>query len=293
MSKTAHITKRFNGEEFLLLPPSVSAHLARIPLVSDLFLCGAGYFPNAATLYRARPHGYRDFLLIYCVAGQGWYEIQGRRQILKPDCFLLLPAGLPHTYGPEHHNPWTIHWAAFNGANAMEYARRLPDHRHVLPVAAKTGPEVLRLFAELYTLLYEGLSTPYLIYASKIVEHILGLLFFHNPALGRANVGNPAPVTQAIQFMRQNLNQPIELSRLAHAANFSVTHFSRIFKEKTGYSPIDYFIHLKIQRACQYLTTTEQPIKQIASFVGYEDSAYFSRVFRKVMGTTPEQYRKS
>jgi AraC-like DNA-binding protein len=188
---------------------------------------------------------------------------------------------------------WTLHWAAFNGVNTLEYTRRFPENKYVLPVAGETRPEVLRLFGELYALLYEGLSTPYLLCASKILEHILGLLFFHNPALGRSNVDDPAPITQAIQFMRQHLNRPIELAELAHAANLSITHFSRVFKEQTGYSPIDYFIHLKVQRACQYLSTTEHPIKQVAGFVGYEDSSYFSRVFRKVMGTTPEKYRKS
>jgi AraC-like DNA-binding protein len=188
---------------------------------------------------------------------------------------------------------WTLHWAAFNGVNTLEYTRRFPENKYVLPVAGETRPEVLRLFGELYTLLFEGLSTPYLLYASKILEHILGLIFFHNPALGRSSVDDPAPITQAIQFMRQHLNRPIELAELAHAANLSVAHFSRVFKKQTGYSPIDYFIHLKVQRACQYLSTTEHPIKQVAGFVGYEDSSYFSRVFRKVMGTTPEKYRKS
>jgi AraC-like DNA-binding protein len=293
MPKALHVTKRFNGEEFLLLPPAISAQLARFPLVSDLFLCGAGYFPKAETLYRSRPHGYRDFLLIYCAEGQGWYEIQGTRKILNQDHFLLLPAGLPHVYGPHGRNPWTLHWVAFNGANALEYARRLPDNQNVLPVAVEIRPEVLRLFGDVYTLLYEGLSTSYLIYASKMLERILGLLFFHNTALGRSSIGDSDVVTRAIQFMRQQLHRTVELSELAKSANLSITHFSRVFKEKTGYSPIDYFIHLKIQRACQYLTTTNQPIKQIASFVGYDDSAYFSRAFRKVMGTTPEKYRKS
>lgn len=219
--------------------------------------------------------------------------MSGIRQTLDEDYFLILPAGTPHVYGPDDRHPWTLHWAAFNGPNAMEYTRQLPQNQNAAPVAPEIRSEILQLFAKLYALLEEGLSTSYLICASKILEHILGLLFFHNPALHGVKAGGPDPATRAIQHMQQRLHQPMELAQLARSVNLSPTHFSRVFKEKTGCSPIEYLIRLKIQRACQHLNTTEHSIRKIAEYVGYEDSAYFSRIFKKVMGTSPEQYRKS
>ena len=56
---------------------------------------------------------------------------------------------------------------------------------------------------------------------------------------------------------------------------------------------MDYFIHIKIQRACFLLDTTTLSVREIGSQVGYEDPYYFSRIFRKVMGVPPRAYRQS
>ena len=55
--------------------------------------------------------------------------------------------------------------------------------------------------------------------------------------------------------------------------------------------PIDYFIHLKMQKACQLLYADGVKIKAVASDLGYDDPYYFSRIFKKYIGTSPEQYR--
>lgn len=55
---------------------------------------------------------------------------------------------------------------------------------------------------------------------------------------------------------------------------------------------MEYFIHLKIQRACRYLTLTRFSIKQISLTLGYSDQYYFSRIFHKVMGVSPLAYRQ-
>jgi AraC-like DNA-binding protein len=291
MSQRVHLTKRRSGEVVVILPPSVAVEVGRIPIVADFYLTGAGFFPKADTLYRTRNHGYRDCLLIYCESGRGWFETQGPRQELKADRVLLLPAGLPHAYGPDEKDPWSLHWAAFNGPNALEYTRQLPPNRYAIPVAPETRAEVLQLFAKLDALLHQEVSIPHLICASKIVELVLGLLLYHNPALRARHAAESDAIGRVIQFMRQRLGTSVEHAELAHSAGLSPKHFSRIFKRRTGYAPVDYFIRLKVQRACQYLSANDDLIKTVAANLGYDDVAYFSRVFRKVMGSSPQEYR--
>ena len=60
---------------------------------------------------------------------------------------------------------------------------------------------------------------------------------------------------------------------------------------KTGFSPIEYFNHLKVQKACQYLLFTDLRVKEIADKLGIEDPYYFSRMFSKLMGMSPGTYR--
>jgi AraC-like DNA-binding protein len=84
----------------------------------------------------------------------------------------------------------------------------------------------------------------------------------------------------------------LTLEEIARQVNLSPSHFSFIFKKKTGFSPIEYFNHLKIQKACQYLLFTDLRIKEISSELGIDDQYYFSRLFTKVMGFAPNDYRE-
>ena len=62
-------------------------------------------------------------------------------------------------------------------------------------------------------------------------------------------------IDMTLAFLQQNIHQALTLSEMAEHAQMSKSHFSRLFREQTGYSPIDYFIHLKMQHACMLLTT--------------------------------------
>ena len=66
-----------------------------------------------------------------------------------------------------------------------------------------------------------------------------------------------------------------------------------MFKQPAGYAPIDYFIRLRVHRACLLLDTTDASVKELAAQPGYEDPLYSSRVFRAVNDLTPTEYRKT
>jgi len=93
--------------------------------------------------------------------------------------------------------------------------------------------------------------------------------------------------------MRGNLSEKLNLNDLAVMTNLSASHFSSLFRKRTGMSPLDYFIHLKLQEACLLLLTTEIKVKDIASELGYDDQYYFSRLFSRYMKVSPLKYRLS
>ena len=97
----------------------------------------------------------------------------------------------------------------------------------------------------------------------------------------------------AIHFMRENLQKPLKLNEIAHYTGLSTSHFSLLFKQKTGFSPLNYFNQLRIQSACHQLDFSTLSITHIAKMTGFDDPLYFSRLFSKIMGCSPTKYRKS
>jgi len=87
--------------------------------------------------------------------------------------------------------------------------------------------------------------------------------------------------------------QSLRLPELARKAAMSERTFLRKFREATGFSPMDYLLRSRIRRAAELLTYDKSrlSVSEIASRCGFEDSNYFSRQFRKLMGVSPRGYR--
>lgn len=98
-------------------------------------------------------------------------------------------------------------------------------------------------------------------------------------------------VLAALCFIRCNYFRSISLREIASQANVSPTYISALFKASLNISISDYLTKIRIEQARELLYTTDQSICEIAAAVGIEDSRYFSRVFRKICGTTPTGYR--
>lgn len=93
--------------------------------------------------------------------------------------------------------------------------------------------------------------------------------------------------------MKENIERHLTLHDIAKSVGYSSSHFSLIFKKETGHAPLNYFNLLKIQQACFLLDTTDMKIRQICYKIGIEDAYYFSRLFNKIMGISPREYKKS
>ncbi|RJX40348.1 helix-turn-helix domain-containing protein [Paenibacillus pinisoli] len=102
----------------------------------------------------------------------------------------------------------------------------------------------------------------------------------------------PDLATRALRYMEKHYADPISLDSLAASFNYSAAHLSDVFKKATGYSPIDYLLRIRMEKAASLLADTEASIREIASYVGYGDPYYFGRIFKKMYGVSPLHYRK-
>jgi transcriptional regulator GlxA family with amidase domain len=93
--------------------------------------------------------------------------------------------------------------------------------------------------------------------------------------------------------MINNPSRRYRLEELATGAGLSVPHFCLLFRQQTGYAPVDFLIRQRIRKACRLLDTTSSTIAAIAADVGFDDPYYFSRCFHRIMGTSPRTYRQA
>jgi AraC-like DNA-binding protein len=104
---------------------------------------------------------------------------------------------------------------------------------------------------------------------------------------------NDQKIARSIAFMSQHLNERIKMTQLAEMVGLSSSYFWALFKQKTGYAPVDFLIRLRMHQACHLLNSTNLTVKTIAAALGYTDSFYFSRLFKSVHGVAPANYQRS
>jgi len=101
----------------------------------------------------------------------------------------------------------------------------------------------------------------------------------------------PSVIMDAISYIQLNINQQLSVSQLANRANLNVDYFSRIFHQSLGKSPIKYILEKRIERAQYLITTTNKQFIDIAQDTGFDNLQYFSRIFKRITGLTPGEYR--
>lgn len=284
----------FKSQKIIILPDDIIRQCAKSDMTKEAYVSDIGFFPNALYHFRERKNGCASHILIYCDSGEGFYSINHEeRHTLKKGQLLIIPATFPHIYGSCKHEPWSIHWLHIQGESVSNSLNRLKN-KSPINFSLDLSTKFIELFEETYNILEKGYTMDNLIYISKILEHMIGVVYYgtcfnisnHNKKTNRS-------IEKAIQYMNKNIYNKITLKDLSNITSFSAPHFSQLFKLSTGYSPIDYFLRLKIQHSCKYLDLTDISIKEVAAKFGFSDPYYYSRLFKKIMGKSPMIYKKT
>lgn len=283
----------FEGELSLTLPKLIIDMMEADPLMSALHISDMGFYPKASHHYRRRPDPIDQYILIYCVAGEGWYEAGGQQHHVATNQYFIIPANTPHTYAASVKNPWTIYWIHFRGTLAKHYATFAATPQTVNPGATSRIHVRHDLFDEIFATLQHSLTIESLRYAMASFHHYLASLIYIKEyrTVGTDNIGTDA-VDATIHFMNENLEKHLTLKDIADYSGYSPSRLSAIFKARTGYSPLSYFNILRVRQACILLETTDLKLIQISPKLGIADPLYFSRLFSKIMGISPKAYRE-
>jgi AraC family L-rhamnose operon transcriptional activator RhaR len=245
---------------------------------------GAVEHHTAAGVQKLRPGD------VIVIRPQVWHAYRQPRELTIINCLIGNP--LMHRLG-------TL-LTKVEGAFEL-YRRRLPEPRKTPPVVLHAGPaERAALLARLQGIIteqhqrrngWEAAATAALLDLLVGIARLIG----QRPA-------NPAPrlphhseqaVLDIATHLEMHFTEAVHLDQLAARVDLSPAHLSRCFGKRMGMGIVEYVHRLRAEEACRLLQCTADPIADIATRVGYDEIAYFSRCFRAQTGQSPRQYRQS
>jgi AraC-like DNA-binding protein len=289
-----HKKQGFDGQRAIVIPPAIIKDLCqKNTLIKGLYFTDIGYYPKAKFHYRNREQGIKQHILIYCIEGEGKVRIADDNFNISTGDYIIIPANKPHAYEANINNPWTIYWCHFNGDQAEKLLIDLSKENRTYENNVVFSDERINLFNRMYQLLEKGYSLENLSFVNMIFPFFMASFLFKDKFNSNYIQNKDLLIEQSIEFMQHNFDKTLSLADFAAQLNFSISHYSTLFKNKTGYAPIAYFNQIKMQKASQFLHFTALRTKEIAFKVGINDAYYFSRLFTKTMGVSPKAYRQS
>jgi len=276
---------------WITLPPSVCRAARFEPCLRPLFPSHVGFFPKARGHRISRP-AIQSTIVNYCAGGAGWCELGGRHFTVGPGDVMVVPSGTAHAYGADAAHPWSVYWFHAMGDTLPGLLGELRVSRERPVVHLGKHPELVALFSELRQTLEQDYARPNLLYASRVLTYLFGVMIrLQRQAKRQAQGDTLSQLQRTIVHLVRRSASPIRVETLAAMAGLSSSHFAARFRQLTGYSPKNYLIRLRMQRAAHLLGTTSQSVSSIARQVGYDDALYFSKAFRRTHELSPSEYR--
>lgn len=250
---------------------------------SRLIFTDLGFFPKALGHFRARPRGCDQSIVLLCLEGRGVVTLGNREHSLGPGEAFLIPRGEPHEYRADSDDPWSLQWVHWreDGWGPEPGVRRLSK-----PVLSRARDH----FSDLLTL---ASRTDHVAETVSALGWWLSMVLVDLPLAPLPGVLVHSPISDAVRFMSEHLDEALTLARIASVAKLSPSRFSAVFRRETGSAPMAHFQRLRIQKACALLERSNLGVSGVARAVGFEDPLYFSRVFRKATGLAPREWRRN
>lgn len=275
------------SERYYFTPSALAQELFYYPTRCGHYFCNAAYsFGYESEIALQGDHNL-NIMLFAVQDGALELEISGSTMLATSGQIVLFDCRDPYRYRGSDGLEFT--WLLFNGLNTRSFYRRIlqsKGDRHVF--APATYSEIL---LELDGLLSGCASGERLSESacSQLLHRILCLLLLEDSGLVR---DQDSLVTQAIRYMNEHLFEPLSVAMVAEAVNLSSSHFSRQFKRHTGYSPYEYIVLRRLDKAKYLLTSTQLTVKEIAYHIGYNSEENFIHSFQKNVGISPSLFRK-
>ena len=258
-----------------------------------LTVTAVGYYRHVTKdVHTVRPNGRSDYQLIYVADGQAHLTVNGEERHLGKGNMILFRPRVPQKYSFCAKDATQVYWVHFTGAAVEQILSQytFPTNSPYFFAGSCSEYELI------YTDMIRELQLRRANYAKMLSCALERLLMLSDRYLKEKLSGGGSALDEAeraVRFFNDNYNRNISVESYAKQHHVSVCWFIKSFTQLTRLTPMQYIISVRIANAKSLLSDTNQSVSQIASAVGYDNSLYFSRIFKKHTGLTPSQYRHS
>jgi len=232
-----------------------------------------------------------EFQVVYITRGRGSLETAacGAKPLGAGQSFMLFPNEW-HRYRPEPQVGWDEHWLGFGGAYAQQLlqSRVISPDQPVFEVGADA--DLMAAFARAIDLV--KLEPPgFQQTLAALVLEVIGRIDTAHRLSVASDQGLGPIVREARLLLAERLDETINLAELARHLGVSYSALRCAFKRHTGFSLHEYQLDLRVGEAKKLLQGTALPVKTMADHLGFQSPFYFSRLFKKKTGLSPEAWR--
>ncbi|MBQ4051712.1 MAG: AraC family transcriptional regulator [Oscillospiraceae bacterium] len=244
--------------------------------------CEPGYTWGPAT----RDH----YVLHFAAEGKGVLKGPfGTLEIPEGGLFCIRPGELC-CYIADEISPWEYYWVGFNGTEAHHLLGMTPFREGVQLIVPENPERLRRCLKRIYDARGNGPAAE--------ARMLGGLYLFLGALMEEPGGGQPRQSTarqyvdQAVRYISRNFSRDITIEDIADAVGISPSHLYRVFSQELSMAPTKFLTQYRIAEACTLLRSGGMTVGEVAASVGFSDPLYFSRVFKKVKGSSPTAYER-
>jgi AraC-like DNA-binding protein len=235
-----------------------------------------------------RKRGQTPFTVLqHTIGGTGNLRYENRTYKVRSGETLLVLVPHNHRYWLAPGEHWEYFWISMNGEEALRI------HRSVLAVhgpVLKLPAETIEHLADCSLRLIQNAETAGR--ASSIAYEAAMALYDGTFGSHTVAPNERTAMQPVIDHISANLDKPLPVEELAGVSGLSRAHFSRVFAESEGLPPAEFVLQKRMQRATKLLTNAAfLPVKEVAIMTGFDDANYFSKVFKRIYGASPTEFR--
>ena len=248
-------------------------------------VCDASHMIGPRVLY--------TYKLVFIESGQGYLIQDDKSKIhLKANDMFILFANHRHHYWADPEDPWTIVWATFNGADSPNLLNALHITLSSYVLHDALTDSIKKSMYTLIQSLADETDSYRLSAISKLflVMNKLRTNFKHLPNPNEHKEDTLS--SQIIAFIEQNYYMDVDMNMICQHLHYSRSYLSRTFKSETQMTIQHFLQDARISKAKHLLLETTLSIQEISISINIHDSMYFSKLFHKMTGSSPREYRK-